>query len=273
MVFRSLFDRPRIAIVEMFGGIGGAVKTPEYARLLSRLMESDGVRAVILDIDSPGGSATASEYLFRMTKKLAAKKPVIAFIRGTGASGAYMIGCGATRIVALPNAIVGSIGVISYRPLVSELLERLGLRVNVLKSGRLKDMWSPFREPTEEERRKEQALLDEIYESFLEAVGQGRNLDMARVRELATGELFTARTAKDLGLVDELGDLDTAVQLAMQLGDAPRRLAYMRTPRSLRDRLMGRFVSIVFESIVTETDRVLWQRRFQYSAKPQRKVR
>jgi protease-4 len=273
MVFRAFFDRPRIAIVEMFGGIGGAVKTPEYARLMRRLIDSDGVRAVILDIDSPGGSATASEYLFRMTKKLSAKKPVIAFIRGTGASGAYMIGCGATRIVALPTAIVGSIGVIAYRPVVGELLEKLGLRVNVLKSGRLKDMWSPFREPTEEERVKEQALLDEIYETFLDAVSQGRGLAVDQVRELATGEIFTARKAKDLGLVDDLGDLDTAVQLAMQLGNAPRRLSYVRAQRSLRDRLIGRFVSMVFESVVSETDRILWQRRFQYSSKAPRKLR
>jgi protease-4 len=272
-MFKAIFDRPRIAIVEMFGMIGTSVRTPEYARLLRQLIDADGVRAVVLDIDSPGGSATASEYLYRMTRKLAAKKPVIAFIRGNGASGAYMIGCGATRIVALPTAIVGSIGVISYRPLVSELLEKVGLRVDILKSGRLKDMWSPFREPTDEERRKEQALLDEIYEAFVEAVSQGRGLDVDRVRELATGEVFTARAAKDLNLVDDLGDLDTAIDLAMQLGNAPRRLRYVHPRRSLRDRLIGRFVAIAFESVLMETDRLLWQRRYQYSTKAPRKGR
>lgn len=266
-MLRALFDRPRIAVVEVFGGIGITVKTPEYARALRGLLESDGVRAVVLDIDSPGGSAAASEYLYRMTKKLAAKKPVIAFIRGTGASGAYMVSCGATRIVALPSAIVGSIGVISYRPLVSALLEKIGVRMNTLKSGRFKDMWSPFREPTEEEQEKEQALLDEIYANFVAVVAQGRGLDETRVRELATGELFTARRAKELGLIDELGDLDTAIEMAMQLGNAPRRLQYVRPRRRLRELLVGRFVSALLESVLIETERLLWQRRFQYSAK------
>lgn len=272
-MLRTLFDRPRIAIVEIFGGIGVTVRTPEYSRALHGLLEAEGVRAIILDIDSPGGSAAASEYLHRMIKKLATKKPVIAFVRGVGASGAYMVSCGATRIVALPTAIIGSIGVIAYRPLVSELLDKLGIRMNTLKSGRLKDMWSPFREPTEEEQQKEQALLDEIYTTFVQIVAEGRGLEEARVREYATGEVFTARRAKELGLIDELGDLDTAIELAMQLGNAPRRLQYVRPRRGLRDILISRFVPTLLESVLTELDWFLWQRRFQYSIKAPRRRR
>jgi protease-4 len=234
--------------VELFGAIGSAVRTSEFVRLFRGLEESSSVRAVVVDIDSPGGSASASEYLYRALARVAAKKPVVAYIRGTGASGAYLLSCAATKIVALPMSIVGSIGVITVRPLLYEVMRKWGVRVAVTKRGRLKDMWMPFREPTEEEKQKEQALLDEFYEHFVSTVAEARKLDQATVRDLATGELFTATKAKQAGLIDEVGDLDKAIELAMELGKVPRRITYVRPRRGLRELLVSRFaVSLVEE--------------------------
>ena len=122
MFVLGLKTRPQqqIAIVEMEGAIGPRLKAPEYVKLFRSLAENDKVRAVVIDIDSPGGSATGSNYLYLGVQNLAERKPVVAFIRGIGASGAYLLACPAARIIAIPSAIIGSIGVISMRPLLYE---------------------------------------------------------------------------------------------------------------------------------------------------------
>jgi protease-4 len=224
-----------VAVVEMEGAIGPRIKPAEYVKLLRHLEESESVRAVVLDIDSPGGSAPGSNYLYLAVKALAAKKPVIAFIRGVGASGAYMLACPATKIVAIPSAIIGSIGVISMRPAVYEALDRIGVQMSVTKSDRLKDMGSMFREATEEEKQKEQELVDDLYDQFLEIVSEGRGLDKAKAKELATGEVFTARRCVGLGLVDELGDLERAIDLAAELGGSLRRPIWLKPKKGLRE--------------------------------------
>jgi len=224
-----------IAVVEMEGAIGPRIKASEYVKLLRHLETTDTVRAVVLDIDSPGGSAPGSNYLYLAVKSLAEKKPVIAFIRGLGASGAYMLACPATKIVAIPSAIIGSIGVISMRPAVYEALDRIGVQMAVTKSDRLKDMGSMFREATEEEKQKEQELVDDLYDQFLEIVAEGRGMDKTRAKELATGEVYTARRCVELGLVDELGDLERAIDLAAELGEAPRRPVWLKPKKGLRE--------------------------------------
>jgi protease-4 len=224
-----------IAVVELEGTIGPRLRPGEYVKLIQQIEQNDRIRAVVLDVDSPGGSAPGSNYLYLAVRSLVRRKPVVAFIRGLGASGAYMFSCPASRIVAIPSAIVGSIGVISMHPLLYEALDKLGVQMNVTKSDRLKDMGSMFRAPTDEEKRKEQELVDDLYEQFVEAVAAGRGMEPAKVREVATGEIFTARRGKELGLVDELGDLDRAIDLAAELGNTARRPVYLRPRRSLRD--------------------------------------
>lgn len=255
LVLGGLLSSGRIAVVEVFGALGSSVRTAEFVRTFRALEENARVRAVVVDIDSPGGSAAASDYLHRALARLAARKPVVAFVRGTGASGAYLVSCAATKVVAIPSALVGSIGVISIRPLLYDLMRRWGIRVSVTKSGRLKDMWSFFREPTPEERQKEQALLDEFYERFLASVSEARKLPLEQVRALATGEIFSAGKAREMGLVDELGDLDTAIDLAMELGRVPRRITYVRPRRGLRERLMSHLVTELLEGLSAAIER------------------
>lgn len=258
-------NQDRIVVTELFGAIGSPQRTTEYVRMFRAVEENPKIRAMIIDIDSPGGGAGPSEYLFRSVAKVARKKPVIAFVRGTGASGAYMVAAAATKIVAVPMAVVGSIGVISMRPMLYEMLDKIGVRMEITKAGRLKDMFSSFREPTEEERGKEQALLDAFYNRFVEIVSEARGMPPERVRDLATGELFTATQARESGLIDELGDLDTAIDLAQALAELPeRKVTFMKPHRGLRDRLMNNVSVGLVDGVAWAIESRLLSRRIDF---------
>lgn len=241
--------QPRIAIVELFGAIQGGAKVGEYVNLIDGLKENKRVRAVILEIDSPGGSAPASEYLYGAITRLAARKPVIAFVRGIGASGAYMAACGATKIVALPSSIIGSIGVISIGPVAKDLLKRIGVDVTVSKSGEFKDMGAFYRDPTGEELKKRDDLITQFFDIFVDIVANSRRMTPDKVREYATGEIFTGKKAAEFGLIDEVGDMDTAIALASELGQVPPKISYARPRRPIFQKLFSRVGSSFAEEI------------------------
>jgi protease-4 len=236
-----LFPPGHVAILRLYGPIAGGARTADWIELVRRLRESRRVPAVVLDIDSPGGSATASDDMFLALERLAAKKPLVAAIRGTGASGSYLAAMAARTIVAQPHAIVGSIGVISAGPRLPRLLDRLGVSVSENRAGRLKGMGAPWREETDEERAKEQAIVDAFYDAFVGRVVRGRRLTEEKVRALATGEIWLGEQAVELGLVDEIGDLERAVELAADAAGVPARSAPVRLRRPLLERLAGRF--------------------------------
>lgn len=248
------FSRPRVAVLELFGVIGSGIRMVNLLRGLEALRDSRRARAVVLDIDSPGGLATTSEYLHLAVAKIASRKPVVAFIRNTGASGAYMAACAATRVVALPTAVVGSIGVISLHPLVTQLLDRLGVKIRVAKGGHLKDMGAFYREPTPEEVQKEEELVNEYYQQFISIVARARKMDPEAVRRLATGEVFTGQRAKELGLVDELGDLEQAIGLAASLARVPPRSFLLRPRRPLLERLLAPTALSIAEGLLAELE-------------------
>jgi len=249
-----LFPTGRVAVIRLHGPIGGSGRTLELIELARRLRESRRVPAVVLDIDSPGGSATASDELLIAFERLAARKPLVAAIRGTGASGAYLAAMAARRILANPNAIVGSIGVISAGPRLPRLLDRIGVTVNESKAGRLKGMGSPWREETEEERAKEQRIVDQFYDAFVGRVARGRNMTEERVRELATGEIWLGTEALSLGLVDEIGDLERAIELAAAMAGVPARSAPVRIRRPLFGRLIERFTGSMAAAVADELE-------------------
>ena len=254
----------KIAVVEMFGTIGGQIKSPAYGRIFSAIEKDDKIKAMVLDIDSPGGGVSASDYLYRSVAKVAAKKPVVASIRGVGASGAYYISCAAQKIVATHSAIVGSIGVISVRPILRELLQRIGVGINVNKSGALKDMGAFWRDATPEEQQKMQALIDDSYSTFVSIVADARKMDEGTVRSLATGEVFWATKAQSLGLIDELGDLEHSIDLAAELSGAPRNPVFMRPHRGLRERLFGGASASLVESVADQIEQRLWNNSLRY---------
>lgn len=249
-----LFPHGRVAILRLYGPIGGGARTADWIELVRRLRESKRVPAVVLDIDSSGGSATASDDMFLALERLATKKPLVAAIRGTGASGSFLAAMAARRIVAQPHAIVGSIGVISAGPRLPRLLDRLGISVSENRAGRLKGMGAPWRDETEEERAKEQAVVDAFYDAFVGRVAKARGLPEPTVRELATGEVWLGEQAVPLGLVDEIGDLERAVELAAEAAGVPARSAPVRLHRSLFGRLVGRFGTILASAVADEIE-------------------
>lgn len=253
--------RPRrVAILRLYGPIGGAGRTAEWIETARSLRESKRVPAVVLDIDSPGGSATASDDLFLALQRLAAKKPLVAAIRGTGASGAYLAAAAARRIIANPTAIVGSIGVINVAPRLPRLLERLGVGVSEHTAGSLKGMGAPWREESPREAEKEQAIVDAIYASFVGRVADARKLSRERVVELATGEVWLGNEAVELGLVDEIGDVERAIEIAAQLAGVPAKATRVRIRRPLLGRLIDRFAASVARSVADEIETRLGDR-------------
>jgi len=225
-------DRRRIAVIPLRGVIGGAVRTGDLLRTLGEARRNQAVRAVLLEIDSPGGTATESEALYLGVRRLARDKPVVAWIRSTGASGAYFAACGASRILAFPSAIVGSIGVISVRPLAVEALRRLGASVQVTKTGPFKDLGAPWREPTEDDLAKERALVDAIFHRFTAAVAAGRGLAAPQLTRVTTGEVWLGVEAVGLGLVDAVcDDEEGALREAQRLAGLPHRRVVRMGPR------------------------------------------
>lgn len=223
-----------------FGAVTAAY-SEQVVEHLRRAGQDPMVRAVVLRVDSPGGSVVASDEIYHELLALKAKKPVVVSMGEMAASGGYYIACAADKIVANPATLTGSIGVIAMAPNVEELMGKIGVEMVVIKSGALKDQLSPFREMTKEERELWQEIIGEAYEQFVEIVAQGREMEVEEVRELADGRVYTGRQAWELGLVDELGNLPEAIDLAAELGGIvgkPRIVEYRRPP-TLLEVLMG----------------------------------
>ncbi len=237
---RLPISRGRVGVLEVAGTIGGRSSIPELAQTMESIRTNRRIKALVVEIDSPGGSASASEMLYESLKQVASRKPVVAYIRGTGASGAYYLSCAAHRIVALPTALVGSIGVILVRPIMEQMMGKLGIDVSVYKGGHLKDMGSPWRKPTGEEEERLEGLIGEIYSNFVDVVARERSLDRQKAEELATGEIYTGRKALELGLVDEVGPFHRAVAIAASMGEVRPRVQWIRPKRPLLERMVGR---------------------------------
>ncbi len=231
----------RIAIVRLYGGISGGGRSAEWVETIRRLRRNRRVPGVVIDIDSPGGSAAASDYMFLALERLAREKPVVAHVRGIGASGSYLAAMAAHRIVVAPGSLIGSIGVISAGPRVPALLDRLGVRVEEHRAGRLKGMGAPWRDDTDEEKAREQQIVDAVYDQFVDRVAEGRKLPREKVVAVATGEVWLGTEAVNLGLADEVGDIDRAIEVAAALAGVPAEAHPVRLRRSLFSRLTDRF--------------------------------
>ncbi|TMB68728.1 MAG: signal peptide peptidase SppA [Chloroflexi bacterium] len=251
---RLPWNAPRIGVLEISGAIGAQVRGPEMVRAIKALADDTRIRAVVVEVDSPGGSAPVSDAIHRSLRKLSRRKPTVAFVMTSGLSGGYLIACAASKIVALPTSLIGSIGVIFMRPVVQELMEKIGVRMVMTHEGHLKGMFQPWREPTEEELKKTEALTDQYYNWFVDAVARARGLDHDTVKGYATGEVFTALDAKQMGLVDELGDLEMALDMASEMGRTPRRLQYVRPRRPLIERLMARSGGSFADAVVARIE-------------------
>ena len=200
--------RPQIARISVSGFIAGSEAT---AKLMQRVGESDAVKGVVVSINSPGGTTTGSEEIFRNLRALAAKKPLVAFVDGTAASGAYITAIAADHIVARETALVGSIGVLFQYPDLSGLLDKVGVKVESVKSSPLKAEPSGFTPTSPEARAALAAVVGDTYAWFKNLVAERRGMDGGQVATVSDGRVFSGRQSIPLKLVDELGGERQAV--------------------------------------------------------------
>jgi protease-4 len=197
--------------------IGGVIYADRsFGRDLAELSDREEVKAFVLEIRSPGGSVGASQDLFGQIKRLREEddRPVVAWIGDVGASGGYYVALGADSILALPGSMTGSIGVILQLPHAEELLKKMGVGIEVVKSGEYKDMGSIARSLSEEERAVLEELVNDVYEQFVAAVVENRDLTREEVMRVADGRVISGKRAQELGLVDGLGTLQEAIDRA-----------------------------------------------------------
>ena len=204
----------KIAIVEIKGVI---TQSSGVIEEIHQHLADEGVKAIILRVDSPGGGVGPSQEIHREVVKARQKKKVVTSMGAVAASGGYYVACASDLIVANPGTITGSIGVIMQFSNFEELLKKIGIKGVVLKSGEHKDIGSPFREMTPEEKRIMQETIDNVHQQFIQAVAEGRKLDRAKVVPIADGRIMTGEQAKQFGLVDKMGNLQDAIEETSKL--------------------------------------------------------
>ncbi len=242
----DLSGEDRIALVRVEGVILDSQATVSD---LKRFGENPLIKAIVLRIDSPGGGVVPSQEIYDAVQRVRNKhnKAVIASMGTVAASGGYYIAAATDRIMANPGSLTGSIGVIMETANVEGLLSKIGVEGIVVKSGKFKDVGSPLRKMTDEERALLQSVMDDVHKQFIDAVAAGRALEVSAVQALADGRVFTGRQAKEAKLVDELGNLEDAIQLAADLAgiEGEPKVVEPRRRFSIRELLESRLGSLL----------------------------
>jgi protease IV len=224
-IFTWIFSEPedetvsaggeKIALVELNEPI---INSEDIVRQFKKYRENRSIKAIVFRVETPGGGVAASQEIYEEVKKTRdSGKPVVVSMGAVAASGGYYVSCGATRIVANPGTLTGSIGVIFQFLHFSELMKKLGIDESTFKSGKLKDSGSPFRKVTPEEQAYFQSLVADVYDQFVNVVATERKLNLNYVKKFADGRVFTGRQAKQYGFVDTLGTFEDAVSIAGKL--------------------------------------------------------
>lgn len=250
-----LAGKDGVAIVRIEGPILDSFQTVQE---LKNFAEDPLVKAIVVRIDSPGGGVAPSQEIYNAVKRVRREKnkAVIASMGTVAASGGYYIAVATDRILANPGTLTGSIGVIMQLANFQDLLQKIGVKNIVVKSGKFKDIGSPFRPMREEDRQVLQLVMDDVHRQFIDAVAEGRSLDLAEVEQLADGRVFTGQQAKSILLVDEIGDLHDAIKLAGELGgiEGDPRVMETTKPFSFKDLLESTFLG----NIRTFTSTPFW---------------
>lgn len=213
---------------------------PIVSQLVS-YKKNSRIKAIILRINSPGGGVGPSQEIYREVRKTIKTKKVIASMGAVAASGGYYIASAADKIVASPGTITGSIGVIMEFIQLEELLKKIGISLEVLKSGEFKDIGSPHRKLSERDKEMIEGLLSDVQGQFVNAVAEGRNLSVEKVEKIADGRVFSGARAKELGLVDKLGNFQDAVDLAKEVTGIEGDVALVY-PKRARSRIWDLFL-------------------------------
>lgn len=228
----------KVAVIDIAGIVS---KSDATIKRIHTYRDDPSVKAIVLRIDSPGGSVAPVQEIFTELEKI--KKPIVASMGGSAASGGYYIACAADTIVANPGTLTGSIGVIMQFTRMKGLYDKIGLEHQVVKSGQFKDTGSPFRELTEQERAVLQATVDDVYNQFVDTISKARGnlLTRAEVVELADGRIFSGKQALEAKLIDQLGNLPDAIKIAAELAGIDGKPRVLRPERrtSLFEQLLG----------------------------------
>ena len=238
-------DRTQLHLGEKVGivSIEGAIFSSKKAvKELDEFAERKDIKAIVLRINSPGGSVAPTQEIYEKVKTLRGIKPVIASVGAVAASGGYYTALECEKIVANRGSVIGSIGVILEYPVAVDLLKKIGLRFETVKSGEVKDMGNPTREVTKRDREVFQSVINDLHRQFLNAVVEGRSLDKSIVEPLADGSVFTGEQALHLGLIDILGTFENAIEIAANFAEisGKPKVIYPKKERSgLLDYLLG----------------------------------
>jgi protease-4 len=226
------------------------------------------IKAIILRIDSPGGGVGPSQEIYSETRRTSRTKKVVASLGSVAASGGYYVASAADSIVANPGTLTGSIGVLMEFVRFEELLKKIGVEMQVIKSGEFKDIGSPNRKMTDEEKEMLSTLLEDIRNQFVTAVSQGRNMPEEAVLELADGRIFSGRQAKNLGLVDSLGNFRDAVSVAKRLAHIKGEVKLVYPQKRRRSFLWDLLFRDLTEAVLERIDRPLGFLDYRWNGKP-----
>ncbi len=225
-----------IGVIEIKGVITDAEETLADIQSFS---QEDGIKAVVIRIDSPGGAVGASQELFMAIRRLSQQKPVVASMGSVAASGGFYAAIGAEKIVAAPGTLTGSMGVIIKFANLEQIFEKIGYQSQVVKSGQFKDMGSPDRSLTEAELALLQDLINSVHNQFVNDIAESRALSREEVNKIADGRIFSGEQAKEYGLIDELGNFHDAVRLAARLANMGIELPNLVYPPEESNGMLG----------------------------------
>lgn len=242
----------KIGVIRINGVIRDADAITEQ---LIAFRDDKQIKAIILRINSPGGGVGPSQEIYSETRRTTKTKKVVASLGSVAASGGYYVASAADSIVANPGTLTGSIGVLMEFVRFEELLKKIGVEMQVIKSGEFKDIGSPNRKMTKEEREILTRLLEDIRNQFVTAVSQGRNMPEEKVLELADGRIFSGREAKGLGLVDSLGNFQDAVNVAKRMAHIKGKVKLVYPVKKRRSLLWDLLFKDLFDALMNRLDR------------------
>jgi len=247
MIFKEKdFGKPQIGILQIKGII---LDAEEYLIAIKEMAKKESIKAIVVRINSPGGSVGASQEIFEELKKTRNLKPVIVSMGSVAASGALYVALGGTKIFASPGTITGSIGVVLEIPNIEKLLKKIGIESETIKSGAYKDTGSIYRPLTPEEKKYLTKKVKLIHDQFIKAISEERKISIEKVKNFADGRIFTGEEAKSLGLVDKIGNFWDAVEEAKKMAKiSEAKLVFMPKKKGFLSKILEEKSSLILES-------------------------